>query len=499
MASLGSFRQDHYRDLWKHSLIYGLGQVVSRVTSIILLPLYTKYLRPTDYGIIAILDLVGGALSILLGTGIVSAASRYHFEAKTDEERQQVWWTGLTLCVISATGVLLPLMLVREMLAHLTLGMEVKNGAFYYELIFANLWFDVVGQLPDSYLKVQKKSGISVGIGFARLFVNATLNISLLVVFHLGVTGVLLGNLITGGAVALCFLVLIARDLGPYSFHWPLIRQFWRFGWPLIVTSFLAMLMHQADRFLLRLFVTMEQVGIYSFAYTIGQGVNTLYVMPFSAIWGAVIYEIANKPNARMIYVEVFQYFVYGLALVMLGVSLFTRQILFFIAAPDYAGAADLVPVVCLAYLFYSLHEHFKVPVMLVKKTMNLLPAFTAATLTNVGMNFIFIPRLGILGAAWASVGTFVVFSFVGLWRYRQIDRYEYPLIRCGAVIGGMAGSYLIWRWLSSWYLENSWALGMAATIWLFWAAVLFFPLLYRMLAKATERGVEDDGLLSQR
>lgn len=498
MSRLGGFRQGPYRDLMKHSLIYGFGQVLTRITSIILLPLYTKYLRPTDYGVIAILDLVAGTLSILLGTGIVSAASRYHFEVKTEREQQAVWWTGLTLCVISATGILLPLMLLRAGLARITLGPQVANGGYYYGLILANLWFDVVGQLPDSYIKVRKKSQVSVELSLIRLVVNMALNVSFLVTFHLGVAGILLGNLISGVGLTFGFLVIVIRDLGAYSFHWPLLRQFWRFGGPLIVAAFLAMLMHQADRFFLRFFVSIEQIGIYSFAYTIGQGVNTLYVMPFSAIWGAVVYEIAHKSNARVIYVEVFQYFFYGLALVMLGVSLFARQLLSYIAAPDYAGAASLVPIICLAYLFYSLHEHFKVPVMLVKKTMNLLPAFVAATLTNVGMNFILIPRLGIAGAAWASVATFIVFSFVGLWRYRRIDRYEYPLLRCGAIIGGMVGSFLVWRWLGDHYLESSWGFVAAAAIWICWAIVLFFPLIYRFLIESPRQELNKDLLLPE-
>jgi len=481
MSSLGGFRQGPYRDLLKHSLIYGLGQVLSRITSIILLPLYTKYLRPADYGVIAILDLVGGALSILLGTGIVSAASRYHFEAKTEEERQKVWWTGLTLCVISATSVLLPLMFLRESLARLTLGSEVANGGFYYGLILANLWFDIVGQLPDSYLKVRKRSGVSVGISFARLFVNATLNISLLVVFQLGVAGVLLGNLITGGGVALCFLAIIIRDLGSYSFHLPLIRQFWKFGGPLIITSLLAMLMHQADRFLLRLFVNMEQIGLYSFAYTIGQGVNTAFVAPFFAIWDVVIYEIRLWPDQKRFYVRVFEYFFYGLMLVMLGVSLSARQLLSMIAPPDYLGAADLIPIVCLAYVFFSLHGHFRVPVLLAKRTETFPFVYAVATSVNVIANLILVPRFGPVGAAWASVVSFAIFSLVGLWRYRTIEQYEYPLLKCGAALLGVVTSYIGFQLMIHLEVPYLWLMGAALVVWITWVGILFGPLALRL------------------
>ena len=67
--------KSHYRDILKHSGVYGLGQVLSRLASVLMLPLYTHYLRPADYGTIAILDLTAGVVGIIIGGGMVSARS----------------------------------------------------------------------------------------------------------------------------------------------------------------------------------------------------------------------------------------------------------------------------------------------------------------------------------------------------------------------------------------------------------------------------------------
>ena len=153
--------------------------------------------------------------------------------------------------------------------------------------------------------------------------------------------------------------------------------------------------MHQADRYLLRLFLDLDQIGIYALAYTIGRAVNTLCLLPFSAIWSVAIYEIATSRDAKQVYANVFQYFVYGLLLIMLGVSLFARPLLMLMTTPDYLAATDLIPIVCLAYVFFSLHDHFRVPVMLTKRTLNLIPAYLIAAVVNIGINFIMIPLLG--------------------------------------------------------------------------------------------------------
>ncbi|RMH08935.1 MAG: hypothetical protein D6704_02175 [Nitrospirae bacterium] len=465
-----------YRDLFKHSAVYGLGQVLSRLASFLLLPVYTSYLRPADYGIIAILDFIGGMLAILIGAGMASAVTRYHFEANDDRKRACIWWTGLTCVAVTGVVCILPALSARDLLAVWTLGPTVTAGGFYYALILPTMWFNVIGQLLDGYLRVRKWSGLSVGVNLFRLIFNIGLNVYCLAVLGLGVTGILLGNLITSGLVTLLLFGLFARHVGTYSFHYSLLTQLWQFGGPLIGTALLSSLMHEADRYLLRLFVDMEQVGIYSLAYMVSYGVYSLCLLPFTMIWSVLVYEIAERPDAKEIYIRVFEYFTYGLALIMLGVSLFAGNLLGVMVAPDYLQATDLIPIICLAYLFFGLHEHFRVPVMLAKKTLTLLPVVSIATLVNLGANLGLIPLLGTAGAAWASVLTFAVYSLVGLWRYRRIDRFPYPFTRCASVVGGMIITYLVYDQLIQWrgQAPSVWAFAIGS--WLLWGIVLVGP-----------------------
>jgi len=475
--------------------VYGLGQIFGRLASILLLPVYTRYLSPADYGIIAILDLTVGVLSIVVGSGMGAALSRYHFTANDNAERDEIWWTGLTFVVIVATVCIMPLWFCSGAVAHLTLGPSVPSGEAFYSLILPTLWFGVIGGLPDAYLKTRKWSGLSVGFNLGRLLLNVGLNLYFLIVSRLGVTGLLLGNLITGGVITVAFLVVMSISLGTYTFHWPLIPKLWRFGSPLIITGLLSIILHQADRYFIRAFLDLNQVGIYSFAYTIGQAVNTLILLPFGAIWNVVAYEIANRPDAKHVYSQVFEYFVYVLLLVMLAVALLARQMLGLLVPANYLPAADLIPVVCLAYLFFSLHEHFKVPVMLAKRTTDLLPVFISAVVVDTILNLILIPSFGSAGAAWASVVSFATFSFVGLWRYRRVDKYEYPLRRCGVVLGGMIFSYLAYEKLSGStfsYIE----FGAAILIWLTWALLLFRPLL-RLIFRNGRMITKEHGTIS--
>lgn len=468
----------HYRDIIKHSGVYGFGQIVSRLASIVLLPIHTRYLTPTDYGTIAILDLTAGVLAILVSGGMAGALSRYHFDAVDEDAESTVWWTGLAVALGIATLVGVPAFVFRGAIARFTLGPQEESGSFFYLLVLATIWFGILSNISTAYLRVRKWSWLSVNLSLASLVLNVALNVYFLAVSKWGIVGVLAGNLITLMVMSVVRLGIFVRACGRFRFDGPLAGHLLRFGGPLVLTLLCATAMHQADRYLLRLFVDLEQVGLYALAYAMGQGLNSLVLIPFSTIWGVVIYDIAKGPNAKDTYVRVFEYFVYALLLFFLGVSLFVRPLLGIVAAPEYAGAAKLVPIVCLSFVFFSLDDHFKVPALLAKRTVSLIPANAIGATVNIGLNLLWIPRFGAAGAAWASVATYAVFAGVDLVRCRRIDRYDYPLSRCGLILAAMIVSFTGCEYVQRLNPGLMWSLTAPALVWSFWAVLLLYPVL---------------------
>jgi O-antigen/teichoic acid export membrane protein len=148
------------------------------------------------------------------------------------------------------------------------------------------------------------------------------------------------------------------------------------------------------------------------------------------------------------------------------------------------------VPIVCLAYLFFSMHEHFKVPAMLANRTVALLPVAVFCATANIAFNLLLIPRGGAMGAAWASVFTFVVFSVAGLFRYRRIDRYDYPFASSAALVGGMVATYVLHRALVVPVPSVTFHAVSAALIWMVWAVVLFRDPARQLMHEIFSRGL---------
>lgn len=477
------------RDLLKHSSIYAVGQILSRFASVLLLPLYTRCLTPADYGCVAILDLTAGVLAILIGSGMATAVVRMHFDTKDETERSSVWCTGLVWILLSATCFVAPMVLGRQLLADVTLGSTVTDGAYFYLLALGTLWLNTISELFETWLRTKKWSGIYVSASLGRLLLNIGLNVWFLVGLELGVAGLLTGNLIAAAANTCLLTAVFFRSQKRLRFDTRILRRLLTFGAPLIIQALLSVMMHEADRYILRTYGTLDEVGVYSLAYKIGQAVNTLAMLPFGAIWGVVLYEIAEQPDAPRVYARVFRYYVNGLLIVMLAASLCAVPILPLLTPGDFGNAADLIPVVLLAFVFFAMHSQFNVPALLAKRTVALIPASVAGIIVNVLANLILIPAHGASGAAWASVLTYGTFSFVGLAFYRRIDRYPYPFTSCLTTAIGIGATWWAVRHVAFPVIPSLIGqLSVAGVVTVVWTLILFGPVALPLIEIVEQR-----------
>ncbi len=480
-----------YRELMRHSGVYAVAQVLGRLASFVLLPVYTRHLSPADYGCVALVDLTTTILSILIGSGMTSAMGRFHFEAAGERQRDQIWWAGVSFLALSATVVVLPVLWLRHDVEPWLLGSGAAGG-MYLALALPQLWLNAQASGLDTHLRIYKQSGTILALTVLRLSLNISLNLLFLIVLDLGVFGILAGNLLTSLVQTGILALLFASRRGSYAFDSAVVQRLWRYGRPLILAALLGMVMHQADRYLLRWYLDLSQVGVYSIAYTIAQAIAVLCTSSFNSIWGVMALEVAGQPNAKQVYARVFEQFVSGLILVMLGVSLGAEPLLRLMAPPAYVGAASLIPIICLSYVVFSLNDHFALPIVVAKRTTSLLPASAAGAAVNVGANLLLIPRLGIAGAAWATLVSFVVYAAIGLYQGRRFDVYPYPFARLGSILLGVLltyGSIVVLRRTGC---DSRLVLALSALAWTGWLVLLLGPLVQRELTRRRSRASLD-------
>lgn len=435
------------KDLLKHSSIYMLGQILTRMASVLLLPFYTHVLTPADYGVTAILDLTAALLSTFIAGGMVSAVTRHHFDADDRSHHDKVWWTGLTMVGTVCTVICLVMWAGRQTLADVTLGSEVADGAWFYTLAILTMWFTVIGMIIDAYLRVLKWSGIFVAISMGRLLLNVGLNVWLLVPMRMGVEGLLIGNLTATVVHTAVLFAVFRRSRGHYAVDSDIGRQMTRFAAPLVFTALASMAMHEGDRYFLRIWSDLNTVGVYSLAHKIGFAVNTLCLLPFISIWHVSIYDIERLPNSSEWFGRFFGWFTSALGILLLGASLTVHPVLPLLTPDAYGDAIDLVSVVLLGFFVFGLSFMFEVPSLLTKRTRLMLPGSIAGVVVNIVANMLFIPVIGSWGAAWAGVLTYLTFSFLILACCRTVMPIRYPWMRFGGTTMLFCVTYVVVRY----------------------------------------------------
>lgn len=459
----------------KHSSVYMLAQIFTNSLSVLMLPIYLNYFSPAETGCIAIIDLSSMLLLSLLGGGILTALTRHHFEAESENQQQVVWWTGYLFVTGMVTGCVLLVMPLAGQLSLPLLGPEFPSGPVWIRLAVVSMWIDVQTLAVSAYLRVQKRSTVLMRQVVFRSLVFVPCAVLGIVVWRWGPTAVFLSNVIASASLLAVHYGIIARNWGQPRVSKSVMGELWSYGWPLIFFALLVHLMHQTNRWFVKELLSMDQLGLLSLGVTIADKVYRLVVMPFQQIWNMLVFELHAEHPERAIrtFCFIFEAFCYVLMLVFLGCNVAAKPLLTMIAREDYLASVPLIPILCLAQFCFALSDQFQAPIRLAKQTLLSVPAAAVGFGVACLSNWILISRYGVTGAAWATVATYFAFSATILFMSRKIEAYPYPFHRIGLALAGICGTFLLFQRLEAQVLSTWTALAVGLTLWFIWVVGL--------------------------
>ncbi|HZI89299.1 MAG TPA: oligosaccharide flippase family protein, partial [Candidatus Polarisedimenticolia bacterium] len=421
------------RDSFKHTSIYTVGNLATKAVGLLMIPVYTHFLTPREYGILDMLDLTIILFGMITGMGMGSALFRFYYATESKDERREVVGSALLFSSLVAGLLGLAVALGADRIA-----VAIFRGpgfSFYLRMAILSFCVGTAAETCRNYLRVRQLSGLFVTSSLIQLVISLGLNIYFIAFRHMGVFGFLLSSLITNllASVALLAHTVITSGV---SFSIPKTRQMLAFGAPFVLTGIGAFIMNFADRYFLNLYAGLGQVGIYALGYKFGFMLNMLAVAPFLQMWEAQMFVVQKETSPGPVYARVFEYFAALLLLAVLGVSIFIQDILRVVASPEYAGAAAIVPIVALAYVLNGWGQYFRLGMLLTKRTQVIAVIMTATGVLTIGLYVVLIRSHHALGAAMA---TLLSFAFMMTWTYiesQRLYRVPYDLRRIAAVAG---------------------------------------------------------------
>jgi O-antigen/teichoic acid export membrane protein len=391
---------------------YTAASILSKLIAVALLPLYTRYLSPADYGAAEVMFAAIVATSIFVRFGLIEAVLRFYYKDDEDPDRV-VASTFAGLFWLATLGALVALPFaqpISEALLPRSADLDQISPAEAADLArisIGGLWVLTMFEYLLTLFRLEERARAFFLTTIVNVLVTIAVTIVLVVGAGEGARGLLLGSYATGAAFVLGLIVVHRRRLSLW-FDRALLRRLLRFGLPTMPAEASLYLLNFVDRIIIVRTVGLAEAGLYSLAVKFAQGINVL-VRGFQLAWPPLAYSIRDDDEARRTYATVVTLFVSGCAFVVTGMWLLSRWIVRALAAPEFFDSYEAIGLIATAITLYALYLVLVVILGRTGRTEFNLPATIAALAVNVVLNLLLVPPLGIVGAGLALVASYVV------------------------------------------------------------------------------------------
>jgi O-antigen/teichoic acid export membrane protein len=421
--------------LGSQSAIYGLGGIVSRLIAVFLLPVYTVYLGTKGFGQIETIVALTSVLVIVLRLGITSAFFRFYFDSDDARRRTLVVRTSFWFTMGMATlGLLVGWIFSAQIADWLNLGDPwlVRAG-------FVGLWAQMNYAQMTSLFRVEERPvGFAIA-SVANVLITIGATIALVVGAHKGAIGAVIGNFLGTLVVYVVLLAYRRYQLG-LQFDRGLLRAMNRFGLPLVPSALALWAINLIDRLFINGYKGQAEVGIYSLAVRIAS-VIVFLMTAFQLAWPAFAYSIRDDSAAKRTYAYVLTYLLFITCWMSLALGSLAPWLVSILAPHgNFARSAGAVPFLCFGVAAYSGYSVLAIGVGRTRQTQLNWVVSGAAALVNIVLCIALIPPYGMLGAAIATLISYVAL-FLGMWlRSRSIYPVPYQWRRIVTLSGVAAG-----------------------------------------------------------
>ena len=433
---------DYLRRLARALAAYQVADVVAKFMAVLLLPVYTRYVSTSGYGVVELLANGVIFISILIRLGMIEAFLRFYYSDTDSERRDALARRAIGFLLVASSLAAIALALAAVPLSRIVLS---HRDPTTFRIAVLGLWTFTNLELAYGLLRVDERVRRYALASLCNVGLTIAASVVLVVGLHDGARGLLLGNYGASTIVLLALWFSMRDRLRPRGGGAGVAAEsmsvLLRFGLPTVPAEASVYALSLVDRFYIYHGRSPSLAGLYSIAIKLAGSVAFL-VRAFQYAWPPLAYSVSDDAEAARVYGLVTTYYVLLSGWVVAGLALVGRWVLRLLAAPSFYGAYRALPWVALGWAMYGLWVVFLVIAGRAKVTTRNFPASLAGLAANVVLLVLLVPPLGIAGAGIALVGAYAVMLSVmhALTRRAFTVAFEWPrLLRIVLVFGGLA------------------------------------------------------------
>ena len=426
------------KKLASQTAIYGLSSVVGRLLNYLLVPLYTRYFLPAEYGVVTELYAYVAFLVVMLTYGMETAFFRF----SKKEESTKVYSTTLISLLISSV-VFVGLIFLNSSAISQWLG--YANHPEYIQFFALIIGMDAVASISFAKLREQDKAMRFAFIRIVNIMVNIGLNLYFIVYQEYGIAYIFIANLV---ASVITLLMLFPQMI---SSSWVFDKKLWKkmmiYALPLLIAGLAGMTNETIDRILLKHLLpntdmAASELGLYGAFYKLSI-IMILFIQTFRFAAEPFFFAQEKEGNSRKIYADVMKYFTIIMAIIFLGVTIFYDVIKGFLGSEYHDERGFLVvSILLLANLFLGIYYNLSIWYKLTEKTKYGAYLSIFGAIITLSLNFTLIPVLGFVGCAWATLVCYFSMTVASYYLGKRHFSVPYQVKRIALYLFGMLCIY---------------------------------------------------------
>ena len=399
------------KTFFRNNLIFTAGNVFTRGITILLLPIYSRYLSPEEFGIIDLFMVLAAIVNLTIALEISQGIARYFKESKNVKEKREYtssafWFTILVYLLFFFISFIFSekftLWLLeddtKKTIFLLAVIAIVTNGIFYF---------------TQNQLKWQIQPRDSVIASLSNILTLAFASLYLLFFYGLKVESIFIGQII-GNTFGSIISIFYARKSYGFIFSFVKFKKMISYSSPLVLSGIGVFIAIYIDRIAIKDLLGFEELGIYGVAYRFA-AVAGLLMIGFQQSLTPLIFENYKKKKTPKDISEIFNIFVIFALIIVATSILFAKELVILFTTKTFYNSADLITLLVITIFFSNMYI-FAPGISIAKKT-KLIPIISISiAIINYILNYTLIPIYGIKGAAYAtlisSLSTFLIYLF---------------------------------------------------------------------------------------
>lgn len=435
---------DKLRSSAKQTIFYGIGNVSVKFVGLLLLPVYSSYFPIELYGLLALFEISSEILLAISSVGIESGFNRYYWDKEYLDKQKSYFFSVLAFSIVSAllflAGAYWVILNYSEGIFNAEIGQQL---AIIY---LVNVFLKVVVNRSILLMQIQQKVKKQTVFVIANVFTVLITTIIFIIHFKMKLEGVFLGQICGNGLVVILLLPYLWRQI-EFRLDIKILKELLRFSLPIAVSNIMTIVMTLSDRFILKHFYDLGDVGQYSLAYKVANIIKLFLVRSFTKSYSFKYYKEISKPQDNLFFSKSITYFSFVAVYSGLVLSIFGGLIIkLFTDNPDYYNSLAIVPYLIVGIILFGIRSMLTLPLAKLEKTKLIAIIAVSTGGLNILLNLLLIPSSGAIGAALATAISQGAALSACLLINKKFGIMHYEVVKYGKAF--IIGVLLIYIWL---------------------------------------------------